>query len=303
MIRFVNRKEIEHDRWNSIVKSSPYFRHYALTYFLDASCELWVALVKNDYEWIWPLPIKKWPVIQVIQPLLAQQLGPISNGTRALEESDIQQSWELIQRVFWKVNVKFSDHFSDLPMPCSKHTNVELELGKSHDELTKAFNRNSISNIRKSVKANVTFQCAEDFNPLAISVFRSGRGRGLSILDEEFYDQVRRIYSAFQAKGEAETWIAQKDGVTLAAVMLLNTNQRILNFFTSSTTQAKGVGAMHGLINAILEKHCDSAKFFDFEGSDDSNLAYFYKSFGGSERIYLQAQSGWRPPIFNRFLH
>ena len=41
------------------------------------------------------------------------------------------------------------------------------------------------------------------------------------------------------------------------------------------------------LIDEMIRKHANQALTFDFEGSDDDNLARFYLGFGGVECTYL----------------
>ena len=83
----------------------------------------------------------------------------------------------------------------------------------------------------------------------------------------------------------------------LAGLMLLNTNERLLNFFTGSDLLSRRTGAMHLLIASIIREYCNGKYVLDFEGSNNEKLAYFYKSFGGDERVYLQAHQKWNLPI------
>ncbi|MEZ4721231.1 MAG: GNAT family N-acetyltransferase [Flavobacteriales bacterium] len=300
-MQFLQRHQIDDEKWNEVVRSSDRFRHYALTYFLDAVTVEWSAFVGDNYEWVWPVPIKRSPVPQVYQPLLAQQLGPYF--TESISEGEIEMVWKELKSNYWRLNVKFSDHFKAIPFEVGrKHINVELALDSEYDTLTKNYKRNAVSNIRKAEQAELVISVDEEYQPEIVKQFKLGKGKEVNELDEAFYAQVQSIYEAFAGRNESETWVASIDGKFLAGIMLLKTNNRLLNFFTGNAPDAREVGAMHFLFDAIIKRYANSASALDFEGSNDENLAYFYKSFGGSEKVYLQAQTGWMPPLIKKVL-
>lgn len=299
MFQLVDRSEIDDERWNALVQSSDHFRHYALTYFLDATCDQWKALIWDDYRVVWPLPVKTRPAAQLYQPLLAQQLGPYP--PERLDASELESAWRWLEGRYWKLNVKFNDHFRKIPMAHVPHTNVELELLSSSKGLEAGYNRNVRSNVRKAQEAGLTFRKEGAFDSKWIRVFRQSRGGQIDVLDDAFYQHVANIYQAFELRNEAETWVASKGAQALGAVMLLTTNDRLQNLLTASTPEARDCGAMHGLFDAIIQHYAGQNKTLDFEGSDDEKLAFFYRSFGGVERVYLQATSGVHLPWLKRF--
>lgn len=292
-IDLLSRTEIDDDRWNSLVKSSVYFRHYALTYFLDATAPGWKALVADDYRWVWPVPVKKFPLIKVYQPLLAQQLGPFGQQPVAMHE--LVTGWKQLSRKFLSVSVKFADVYQDLPMPTKRHVNIELSLRDEATVLVKGYNRNVVSNIKKGEEASLRIVKSGGFDADIVTLFREGKGKNITVLDDKFYRDVAHIYQAFSNKGEAETWVANHEGKKVAGVMLLKTQNRLLNFFTASSQDGRKVGAMHSLFDTIILNHAGLDWTLDFEGSNDPDLAFFYRSFGGSERVYLQAVNSRLP--------
>ena len=47
---------------------------------------------------------------------------------------------------------------------------------------------------------------------------------------------------------------------------------------------------MHAILRMIIEKYSNKKLILDFEGSNDENLAFFYKSFGGEEHFYPEVR-------------
>lgn len=299
MIREIQRSEIDDARWNDLIRSSPDFRHYYLSYFLDAATDSWAALIKNDYEWVWPLPKKHFPIPQVVQPLLAQQLGPFPPSRIAQEE--LKETWSKLKMKHWRLNVKMHQKlFTDIES--TSHVNIELNLGLPYADIGKQYNRNAVSNLKKAINSSVIISKSNEFEKQLLEIFRKGKGRQLGELDDAFYSRVESIYSAFQVRDEAFTWLAKIDNEIVAGAMVFNTRGRLLLFFTAANDASRLNGAMHAILDTIIKENAEKSEVLDFEGSDDPNLAFFYKSFGGNEQIYLQCSTNWRIPFLNRLL-
>jgi hypothetical protein len=288
MIKYYERNQLGTDQWNAAVRASKDFKHYYLSYYLDHAAENWSAIVYGDHEWVWPLPFKSALVKWVYQPLLCQQLGPIG---RALTPAEWKSAEALISKHFSWFNIKFNDVYAEVPFPNqASHRNIVLDLSSTYEQISAGYNRNVRSNLRKFDRSDASIERRTGYDEWAVSAFRLSKGMDIPELDEAFYQQVEKIYKAFEERGEAFTYTAHLDDEKVAQLMLLEVNNRSLLFFTFAGDSARTIGAMHALINqAIQERAGQQGHVLDFEGSDNDNLAYFYQSFGGNEHVYLQA--------------
>lgn len=300
-MKIVSRNQIDVEKWDRVVKSSPRFRHYYLSYYLDACSPNWKAIIEGDYEFIWPLPIKPFPVNRVFQPLLVQQLGPVINEHFSIEK--MSQALSLIQSNFWSFNIKFNDLLKEISLgSVSKHFNVELHIPNDLETLRKGYNRNAISNLKKAEKSGLKIsRCDHEFQ-FVIDTFKSSPRSEIKELNVAFYTDVHSIFNAFLQHGEGECYIAELDSKRVAGLMVLKTQNRILNFFTATAREARDCGAMHALIDHVLVQNIGKNMVMDFEGSDDDNLRFFYQSFGGVERVYLQSQYSKLPSPLNKLI-
>ncbi|MBK7391410.1 MAG: hypothetical protein IPI23_20775 [Bacteroidetes bacterium] len=55
------------------------------------------------------------------------------------------------------------------------------------------------------------------------------------------------------------------------------------------------------LIDTYIKDVAGKIKILDFEGSNDQELARFYKSFGSTECVYLQIKKNQLPPPWKWF--
>jgi hypothetical protein len=287
-INWLVRDAIDDEWWNGVVRSDPAFRHYGLTYYLDAACVHWLALAADDGSWVWPLPVKKRFPHRVYQPLLTQQLGPFG---RPLTPSELEETWAMICGRYRSVRIKFNDRYEHLPFPqLTPHRNVELRLGQSYEALASAYNRNIKSNLKKAERAGLELEWTRSFEAWSLQTFRHGRGKELDVLDDHFYGQVEEIYRAFDQRNEAQTITARVGDSIAGQIMWLHTNDRLLLFFSASNEIGKAHGAMHAMLNEAIKCHAGQSVVLDFEGSNDDALAFFYRSFGGEEKVYLQSE-------------
>ena len=288
MIEYLDREHLDIARWDERVRQADGFKHYYLSYYLDHAAEKWAAVVCDDYEWVWPLPYKSNIVKWVYQPLLCQQLGPIG---RTLSADEWTEAISIINGYFSWFNVKFNDTLNTLPLPNQEtHRNIELDLSPSYEMLFKAYKRNIRSNLKKFERSGALVKEDASYRSWAVEGFQATKGCDFPELDDSFYRQVEAIYRAFLSRSRAKTYLAVYEGELVAQLLLLEAEHRSLVFFTHASDAAREIGAMHALIDhAIKERAGRPGALLDFEGSDNDNLAYFYQSFGGEERVYLQA--------------
>lgn len=284
-MKLLERNEIDDERWDARVLSSPFFRHYALTYYLDAACELWMGLTNEDYSWVWPVPVKKVPVRRVYQPLLIQQLGPFCQN---VDKELIERGIGFLKTQFAQVRIKFNDEIKSehLSGEVQEHQNFELDLLPAYS--VKRYNRTVQSNLKKSEKANLTIESQGEFDEWCVNTFKSTKGHEVKALNSEFYSKVKAVFSSFAQRDSAICYTAKINGEKVAQVYLLRTNGRLLFLFSASNHVGKECGAMHSIVDAVIKEHSGQEFVLDFEGSNDKGLAYFYGSFGAERKVYLQ---------------
>ncbi len=298
-MHFIERSQIDDEKWNHAVLASPLFRHYALTYYLDAACDYWMGLVNEDYSWVWPIPIKRFPVKRVYQPLMIQQLGPYGEN---INQDVIDAGVDFLKSHFTHIRIKFNDHFAldRAKGKVEKHQNFELDLAFPYS--LKRYNRTVQSNLKKAEKASLQVRASKEFDPWCINTFKTSKGKHIKVLDSKYYAQVEAIYGAFAKRNSAVCYTAELKEVKIAQALILNSNQRLLFLFSAASDEGKQCGAMHAIVDEMIKSYSEHAQILDFEGSNDDGLAYFYSGFGAEQKVYLQlTESRLKWPL-NRLL-
>ena len=71
-----------------------------------------------------------------------------------------------------------------------------------------------------------------------------------------------------------------------AAAFFLKNNNRLIFLFSGADESARENRAMTLLLDSVIREYASSRTVFDFEGSNDVNLARFYRGFGAKKISY-----------------
>lgn len=281
MIRFLSNEEINIQKWDACIEDSVNKRIYAYSWYLDQVAPEWGALIMDDYQAVFPLITrKKFGVSYAYQPPFTQQLGLF---TPLLLNSDLVQSFiqKLIElHPLIQINLNIHNKISFQADYLHNNANHELDMIEAHEDLKRKYSKNLKRNIKKAQKAELTI--FKNLKPeLIIDLFKDNKGKELNAYNADDYSILSRlIYKAFK-KGRAEIWGAlnTKNQICAGAIFLKEERRRIF-LFSATNAEAKTNGAMPYLIDSYIESYSGSQTILDFEGSNEPNLARFYKSFG-----------------------
>lgn len=287
-IRHLKYAEIDKSKWDATVANSIQERVYGMSWYLDAATNhSWEALVANDYEWVMPLPVKKWYLgIQTIyQPVLCQQLGVFGKPT----------SPELIADFFkaipgYYAEVVFSLNSENVVAPidgfqCQTKTNLELELNTPYELIYKGFQKGVKSAIRKGAQ-QLTLSETVDITGL-ITFYREVMQERLG-LKPAVYERIEAVLTTLQ-QHKAGLLVEARDsaGTLVGANFFAVSHGRIINLFGTSNEQGRKLEAMHNMVHFAIERFASNPFVLDFEGSEIPAIKAFFESFGAKNRPFV----------------
>ena len=303
MIRFVEHNEVDTDKWDKCVKRSINSTPYAFSWYLDIVVSHWNALIFNDYEAVFPLPTrKKWGVQYAFTPFWVQQLGLISQTKEGLDRIDDFIAAIPNQYRFLELNMNHIAPVKDsLNYQIRDNFNYVLPLNKPYQLQKEAYSKNLKRNLKKAdLKGLQLFK--HDAPQNLIQLFRSDKGQSIAHFTEADYKNLEQIMHVAINKHCGEIWMAYGEGNrALAGFFLLFGPKRVVLLFTGNSIEGKEHAAMPFLIDEFIKTSANSSFLFDFEGSNDENLARFYKSFGAVNQGYQNLKIN-RLPLLLRFM-
>jgi hypothetical protein len=291
MISYIKRDDIDDDKWNACIGKAFNGNLYGYSWFLDLVGGEWDALVENDYERVFPLVNrKKYGINYIYQPFFTQQLGLYS--VPRLDTNTLNDFIEAIPQKFRhiEINLNTLNKLDNKKYKIQDQLNHELDLINSYDKIREAYSENLARNIRKGEKAGLTI--SKNIKPDdIIDLFRENRGKHLRHLKEKDYLVIKRIAYVGMYKGVANIQgVYDERNQLCAGAFFILSNRKAIFLFSGLSEEGRQHGAMPFLIDSFIQDHAGKHLTFDFDGSNDPNLARFYKSFGSKECIYQRLE-------------
>lgn len=282
MIRFLKSHEIDKERWDACIASSPAAFMYAFSWYLDLVAHEWSGLIRGDYDAVMPLPIrKKLGIAYVFQPPLTQQLGVFSSSLIPTGELHDFLSAIPGHIKYLNYNLNFSNDIQGLTFQVIQKTNYELGLVKTYEEIRGGYKGNTR---RKIQQANESVEIIEKIN--AMELVNLKRKNPDKIMEPAHYTWMHEFCENLISKGIAEIIGAKSDGKLCAAALFVKYGNRIYYLIPVSDPEGRKQLAMFALIDHMLKKYSGNDLIFDFEGSILPGIARFFAGFGGISYSY-----------------
>ena len=301
MIRYIERNDIDEKKWNDCIEKSFNGNLYGYSWFLDIVADNWDALVEDDYVRVFPLVYRrKMGVSYIYQPFFTQQLGLYSTiklDTEALHEfiNSIPLTFKRIE-----INLNTLNRIDPGILTIIPQLNHELDLINTYEKIRQGYSENLIRNIKKAEKAALTISNSIKPDDV-ISLFRMNRGMNISHLGDKDYLRIKRIAYTSMHKGIADIkGVYDSQNQLVAGAFFVISNRKVVFLFSGLSEEGKKAGAMPFLIDQYIKTHANQHLTFDFDGSNDPDLARFYKSFGSKECWYQRLEIN-RMPFYLKF--
>ena len=309
MIKYLENRDIDYDKWDRCITESFNGNAYAMSWYLDLVFDSWSALVEDDYLRVMPLMItKKWGISYFYQPFFIQQLGVFS---RSMLNPDVVEEFvnAIPERVkVININLNVFNRVYENKFEVKYNDNYELDLIGDYAKLFSAYSTNQKRNVRKAIKNNLSFSKSAKPESV-IQLFRESKGTEIRKWGDEQYVMLQRLmYSAIH-KGRGSVYsVYGKENQLLAAAFFVMHNKKIIFLFSGTSKDARNTGALSYLIDQVIKKYSSQGWILDFEGSNDANLARYYKGFGAKKTIYYSIMVNrfnpflrWIYKIYNHF--
>jgi hypothetical protein len=287
MIRYIRNSDIDYDKWDACISRAFNGNVYAWSWYLDIVCEGWDAYVAGDYEQVMPLTAgKKYGVSYLYQPPFTQQLGLYSNvpGSNIAADDFLDLLTSTFR--FAEINLNRHNKINHAAFKVQMRRNYELDLIQTYEELRSSYASNTLRNIKKAEQEGICI--VENVDPQSIiAMFRNEKGAELKRMGDKQYRMLDKLMYRSTYKNMAMILGAfDLNNQLCAGAFLLKSHHRIVFLFSANNSIARKTGAMHLLIDWIIQKYAGQALTLDFEGSQIPGLARFYAGFGSTETFY-----------------
>ena len=286
MIEYLAHNAIDKPRWDALIAECGNI--YAYSWYLDIVHPGWEALVEDDYQAVMPLTGgKKFGVNYLFQPYFVQQLGVFSKSGPTIETTEAFLNTIPSKYRFAEIRLNEGNPFAEGAAGVDYHRNVLLDLNRSYEDIRSNYHTNTKRNLAKAESCNL--QLVTTVIPYhVVALFRDNRGALLNKWGDAEYGVMTHLGQVAQKRNAAFMLGVSEVGVgqLLCAAIFMKANNRITFLFSGLNEEGKQRQAMTYLMDQVIRQYAGQPLTFDFEGSDDDNLARYYLGFGGVEVQY-----------------
>lgn len=285
MIKYIRHDGIDKVEWDKTIKASPNGMVYAMSWYLDVVHPGWDALVEDGYASVMPLTgNRKHCISYLFQPFFAQQLGLFSRD--AVTQDKLNRFLKAVPRRYRLTEIRLNEAcmFDDVHL--KPHRNIILPLENEIATMKNKYHTNTKRNLAVAEKCNLRVVENVDVEDI-VRLFRENRGSKVEHWGDAEYERFGRLCKAAKIhRCLVSRGVTDEKSNLLAGMVLFNSNGRLTFIFSGRDEKSAAKQGMTFLIHSILEEFCGQPLVFDFEGSDDDNLARFELGFGGKEVYY-----------------
>lgn len=288
LIKYIKHNQIDKIKWDDCIKQSFNGNIYVYSWYLDLIHESWDALIEDDYQRVMPLTLKtKNGITYYFQPYFTQQFGVFSK--RILNPDIVDNFIKNIPKHVKIIDINLNSYnkLDDESYDINLNANYLLDLISGYQKLYLQYSTNTKRNLKKSIKNNLTFM--KGVKPeTVIKIFRDNKGADITKWSDSNYLVFQRVmYTAIHKGMGFSCGVYTEHNELCAAAFFMNTGNRLTFLFSGTNELARTNGAMSMLIDTIIRDNSETSKILDFEGSNNQNLARFYKGFGAKKTTYI----------------
>jgi len=247
--------------------------------------ENWDALILNDYEMVMPLTWKKkYTIYYLYQPFYTASLGIFGNDISAEMVNDFLKNIPSKFK-YWDFYLNRNNLFSLPDFPMYERSNYILPLNENYETLVSRYASSHVRNIKRAVQyGNVV---KKDIPVKEVIALAKEQAKDFSDIEEDNFLDLANLYEFLKKRNQAMTYgVYSSQNQLVASSAYFFSHQRAYYILVGNHPNGKTSGASHLMIDHFIKEHAGENLVLDFEGSNISSLAFFYKSFGAQLEKY-----------------
>jgi hypothetical protein len=279
-LRHIKHHDIDFKKWDDTILNSQIPFVFAQSFYLNATCPNWDALVIGDYESIFPVTYKtKFGYRYLPQPPFTSQLGTYGKLSLEVEQNFYNYIIEHFKLIDLELNVtnKLQSEFI-----CPKST-YTLNYSDGYK-----FNQNTKRNVAKALANDFLVEKVENRNILDLSrMYLNPFLENEVQLNRSTILILDNLLQNAMDNGMLYTFqVVNKSLKTRALGHFICNGKHTLYLKGTNFDKEDNSGSMHLLMKYAIEYFSDKSAIFDFGGGSKQGLANFYLGFGGQSMTY-----------------
>jgi hypothetical protein len=299
-ISYLPHSKIDKTKWDRCIDNAGNGLIYAYSFYLDAMSENWDALIFNDYEIVMPLTWKKkYTIYYLYQPFYTASLGVFGNDISAETVNHFLKTIPAKFR-YWDFYLNRNNLFTLPDFPMHERSNYILSLKENYEKLAGRYATSHLRNIKRAKQSGNVVQ--KNIPIKDVIALAKEQAKYFSSIEEDNFLDLANLYEFLKKKKQATTYgVYSSQNQLVASCAYFFSHKRAFYILVGNHPNGKTSGASHLMIDHFIKEHAGEDLTLDFEGSNISSLAFFYKSFGACLEKYPGIKLNKLPAIAKLF--
>lgn len=282
-IKILSSSEIDIFKWDNCVQENSNGLIYAYSFYLNTMAENWHGLIINDYEAIFPIPVKNKLGIQyAYMPAFTQQLGLIGN-VKINNTKLINAIHSFLK--YGSINLNFSN--KNFTEKIVEKNNFIIDLKNNYSVIQEKYKKTIAYSLSKAAKQHFIYTKDDDIKK-AVALYKLYNQNNMPHVIDIDYTNLKKLLLQLQKNNNVLVRKVENEKQELMSIALLMKDiKRYYNILNTTTEAGRKTEANYFLYNNILQELCNQNKLFDFEGSDLPGVKKFYEKFGAINQPYF----------------
>jgi hypothetical protein len=284
MIGYLKNNEIDREQWDNCIKKTHRAKPYSYSWYLDIMAPGWEALVDDDYNSVFPIPVsRKLGVQYVSTPSFLQQLGAFSPDKPA--STAIVEFLDFFPEFYKLIDLCIGQETECKGFKITERDNMELDLSKPYDGIWSNFSADCMRNIESGNKRKHDF--INDIRPEElISLYLNNKEPGVKIK----YSAIQRVKNLMNfciknKKGKL-FGVRAAHKKLIFGLFLIETHGNKTMLLISGTPEANAKHIGYYVLNEIIRTHSNNRATLDFAGTSVPFTDNLIESFGCTDVSY-----------------
>lgn len=269
----------EKQHWDRLVMDSPNGNVYSLSWYLDVVAPgKWAIMTNEKMDAGFPLAFKKRAGYRnIYQPFYTMFFNAMGN-------IDLDEAVEAIKQSYHHIHFTTESLPGKLPHRLRQRQELSLQ-----DFTPSVYSENASRQIKKAEKNGLVFSFHDQAEEV-VQLFKENKGGELKEYKQNHFETLGNLIAASQEKNHGFCAHVKSGGMVLASAFFLSFRNRIIFLKGGVNEEGKNKGAMYYLMHHVLEWSKDKYEIFDFGGSNNKNVAEFYRRLGGKDAVYYEIE-------------
>lgn len=281
-MKLIQRTEIDTRRWDQKIAQSGVENVFLYSWYLDAVCPNWAALVTENYNTLLPVPYTT------------------KLGVKQFIQAPFTREYDIVGAEFgWNDALAFlAGKFKSIHFRNEQKGILKGGKKRMHQwiNLTEDFQQSYSTNAKRILKKKSAFQLVAATNPvILLNLFKEHVAPKIESISAADLVALEQLMKNSLKNRQGELLLVLDGNETVAGGFFLSDKKRITYLKGAATDAAKKEGAMYFLIDQAMRRYEGNYATFDFGGSDIEAVAGFYHKFGAADRIYYDYVSNDLP--------